>query len=248
MCFRLKSYNENKGISHGGLFAITRPRTSLNSRATSNSVLAPNLGSRGIYWSFLKTHELARGEEHWVMWLLFSAFFSSIYFFRIINISQHDFHFKDEVFLLKKYWTCVCYQKLTNLLVCFLPSILVQLGPLPYEKLWLWTQLCHVFWGHAVKAFNNFSPKLAWLFITIFSKFCLRDWSLHFFKVEIQTKLRQIHGNCESWRHFLMQYWHYLGPWMDETSVAYRYRKSISIMELFVSIISIYIGFLATNF
>ena len=32
------------------------------------------------------------------------------------------------------------------------------------------------------------------------------------------------------------------------TSVAYRYRKSISIIELFVSIISIYIGFLATNF
>ena len=32
------------------------------------------------------------------------------------------------------------------------------------------------------------------------------------------------------------------------SSVAYRYRKSISIIELFVSIISIYIGFLATNF
>ena len=31
-------------------------------------------------------------------------------------------------------------------------------------------------------------------------------------------------------------------------SVAYRYRKSISIIELFVSIISIYIGFLAPNF
>ena len=31
-------------------------------------------------------------------------------------------------------------------------------------------------------------------------------------------------------------------------SVAYRYRKSISIIELFVSIVSIYIGFLATNF
>ena len=31
-------------------------------------------------------------------------------------------------------------------------------------------------------------------------------------------------------------------------SVAYRYRKSISIIELFVSIISIYIEFLATNF
>ena len=32
------------------------------------------------------------------------------------------------------------------------------------------------------------------------------------------------------------------------TSVAYRYRKSTSIIELFVSIISIYIGFLATIF
>ena len=31
-------------------------------------------------------------------------------------------------------------------------------------------------------------------------------------------------------------------------SVAYRYRKSISIIELFVSIISIYIEFLETNF
>ena len=30
--------------------------------------------------------------------------------------------------------------------------------------------------------------------------------------------------------------------------VAYRYRKSVSIIELFVSIISIYIWFLATNF
>ena len=31
-------------------------------------------------------------------------------------------------------------------------------------------------------------------------------------------------------------------------SVAYRYRKSISIIELFVSMMSIYIEFLATNF
>ena len=34
----------------------------------------------------------------------------------------------------------------------------------------------------------------------------------------------------------------------ETTSVAYRYRKSISIIELFVSIISIYIVFLATIF
>ena len=33
--------------------------------------------------------------------------------------------------------------------------------------------------------------------------------------------------------------------WIILSSVAYRYRKSISIIELFVSI---YIGFLATNF
>ena len=42
----------------------------------------------------------------------------------------------------------------------------------------------------------------------------------------------------------------WLKAWVHRVaiSVAYRYRKSISIIKLFVSIISIYIGFLATNF
>ena len=51
------------------------------------------------------------------------------------------------------------------------------------------------------------------------------------------------HITTVSWfRVILKRFWH------EVTSVAYRYRKSISIIELFVSIISIYIGFLATNF
>ena len=36
--------------------------------------------------------------------------------------------------------------------------------------------------------------------------------------------------------------------YVEFSNVAYRYRKSISIMELFVLIISIYIEFLASNF
>ena len=70
--------------------------------------------------------------------------------------------------LIKKYWTCFHYQKLTDFLVCFPPSVHVQVRWPPSWKICLRIQLSFGFWGCAVKAFDNFSRKLAWLLKTIF--------------------------------------------------------------------------------
>ena len=69
-----------------------------------------------------------------------------------------------------------------------------------------------------------------------FSRKCLRT-SFTMSGITTQWQMMHIDGLIED-----------CGNSSELTSVAYRYRKSISIIELFVSIISIYIGFLATNF
>ena len=87
---------------------------------------------------------------------------------KITNHNQHAFNIKYLANLFKKYWTCFRYQKLADFLVCFPPSIRVHVRWPPSWKICLRIQLTFGFWGRAVKAFGNFSRKLAWLFKTIF--------------------------------------------------------------------------------
>ena len=89
-------------------------------------------------------------------------------FFKIANHNQHAFNIKYLANLIKKYWTCFRCQKLADFLVCFPPSVGVQVRRPPSWKIRLRTQLSFGFWGRAVKAFDNFSRKLAWLLKTIF--------------------------------------------------------------------------------
>ena len=90
------------------------------------------------------------------------------HFLKITNHNQHAFNIKYLVNWIKKYWTCFRYQKLADFLVCFPPSIHVQVWWPPSWKICLRIQLSFGFWGRAVKAFDNFSRKLAWLLKTIF--------------------------------------------------------------------------------
>ena len=95
---------------------------------------------------------------------------NSTYFFTITNHNQHAFDIKYLANLIKKYWTCFHYQKLADFLVCFPPSVRVQVRWPPSWKICLRIQLSFGFWGRAVPvtAFDNFSRKLAWLLKTIF--------------------------------------------------------------------------------
>ena len=70
---------------------------------------------------------------------------------------------------IKKYWTCFRYQKLADFLVFFPLSVCVQVRWPPSWKICLMIHLLSFgFWGCAVKAFDNFSRKLAWPLKTIF--------------------------------------------------------------------------------
>ena len=91
--------------------------------------------------------------------------------------------------LTKKYWTCFCYYILTNNPVCCPPSVRVQARQQPSRKICPRIQLSFGFWGCAVKAYDNFSGKLAWLSRTIFWLFRLMDLYPRVSKVEIETKL-----------------------------------------------------------
>ena len=90
------------------------------------------------------------------------------YSFEITNHNQHASNIKYLANLIKKYWTYFRYQKLADFLVCFPPSVRVQVRWPPSWKICLRIQLSFGFWGRAVKAFDNFSRKLAWLLKTIF--------------------------------------------------------------------------------
>ena len=110
---------------------------------------------------------------------------NSTYSLKVTNHNQHAFNIKYLANLIKKYWTCFRYQKLSDFLVGFPPSIRMQVRWPPSWKICLRIQLSFGFWGRAVKAFDNFSRKLAWLLKTIFQKFWLRDLSPGFSKMEI---------------------------------------------------------------
>ena len=133
------------------------------------SGLGPNSEPRGNNRSFPETRERARvpvkkiGSCDSIFGLV-----NSTYFFKITNHNQHAFNIKYLATFIKKYWTCFCYQKLTDFLVCFPPSVRVQVRWPPSWKICLRIQLSFGFWGRAVKAFDNFSRKLAWLLKTIF--------------------------------------------------------------------------------
>ena len=127
---------------------------------------------------------LCGDEEDRVTWLLSSAWLIP-HFLKITNHNQHTFNIKYLANLIKKYWTCFRYQKLADFLVCFPPSVCVQVRWPPSWKICLRIQLSFGFWGRAVEAFDNFSRKLAWLLKTIFQKFWSRDLSPRFSKMEI---------------------------------------------------------------
>ena len=97
-----------------------------------------------------------------------SGLVNSTYFFKITNHNQHAFNIKYLANLIKKYWTCFCCQKLADFLVCFPPTVRVQVRRPPSWKICLRIKLSFGFWGRAVKAFDNFSRKLARLLKTIF--------------------------------------------------------------------------------
>ena len=78
--------------------------------------------------------------------------------------------------------------------------------------------------------------------------FCWADLSeVHQQYIPFGSQLAYIYIYIYIYTH-IYNYYHSWGFIIMIISVAYRYRKSISIIELFVSIISIYIEFLATNF
>ena len=109
----------------------------------------------------------------------YSAWLIPHIFFKITNHNQHPLNIKHLANFIKKYWTCFRYQKLADFLVCFPPSVCVQVRWPPSWKICLMIQLSLGFWGRAVKAFNNFSRKLAWLLKKCFKSFgrgiCLPD-------------------------------------------------------------------------
>ena len=133
------------------------------------SGLGPNSEPRGNNRSFLETRERAClpvkkiGSRDSIFGLV-----NSTYFLKITNHYQHALNMKHLANFIKKYWTCFRYQKLADFLVCFPPSVRVQVRWPPSWKICLMIPLSFGFWGRAVKAFDNFSPKLAWLLKTIF--------------------------------------------------------------------------------
>ena len=133
------------------------------------SGLGPNSEPHGNNRSFPETRERARapvkkiGSRDSIFGLV-----NSTYFLKITNHNQHAFNIKYLANLIKKYWTCFRCQKLADFLVCFPPSVHVQVRRPPSWKICLRIKLSFGFWGREVKAFDNFSRKLAWLLKTIF--------------------------------------------------------------------------------
>ena len=133
------------------------------------SGLGPNTEPRGNNRSFPETRKRTCvpankiGSRDSIFGLV-----NSTYFFKITNHNQHASNIKYLANSIKKYWTCFHCQKLSDLLVCFPPSVRVQVRWPPSWKICLRIQLSFGFWGRAVKACDNFSRKLAWLLKTIF--------------------------------------------------------------------------------
>ena len=96
------------------------------------SRLGPNSEPRGNNRSFSETRERARapvkkiGSSDSIFGLV-----NSTYFFKITNHNQHAFNIQYIANLIKKYWTCFRCQKLADFLVCFPPSVRVQVRQPP---------------------------------------------------------------------------------------------------------------------
>ena len=125
------------------------------------SGLGPNSEPRGNNRPFPETRERDRvpvkkiGSRDSIFGLV-----NSTYSFEITNHNQHASNIKYLANLIKKYWTYFRYQKLADFLVCFPPSVRVQVRWPPSWKICLRIQLSFGFWGRAVEALDNFFPKV----------------------------------------------------------------------------------------
>ena len=103
------------------------------------SGLGPNSEPRGNNRSFPETRECARvpvkkiRSRDSILGLV-----NSTYFFEITNHNQHASNIKYLANLIKKYWTCFRYQELADFLVCFPPSVRVQVQWPPYLRKFAW--------------------------------------------------------------------------------------------------------------
>ena len=148
---------------------LTGPGRSWIAGPAGISRLGPNSEPRGNNRSFPETRERDRvpakkiGSRDSIFGLV-----NFTYSFEITNHNQLVSNIKYLTNLIKKYWTYFRYQKLADFLVCLPPSVRVLVRWPPSWKICLGIQLSFGFWGRAVKAFDNFSRKLAWLLKTIF--------------------------------------------------------------------------------
>ena len=107
-------------------FPLNRSRLKLNYGAGSDFGVGPEFGATQKLPIIPRNSRLRScvGEEDRVTWLF--GLVNSTYFFKITNHNQHASNIKYLANLIKKYWTCFRYQKLADFLVCFPPSVRVQ--------------------------------------------------------------------------------------------------------------------------
>ena len=105
---------------------LNRSRLKLNYGAGSDFGVGPEFGATRKLPIIPRNSRLRScvGEEDRVTWLF--GLVNSTYFFKITNHNQHASNIKYFANLIKKYWTCFRYQKLADFLVCFPPSVRVQ--------------------------------------------------------------------------------------------------------------------------
>ena len=148
--------------------AINRSRPKLNYGAGRDFGVWPEFGATRKQ-SIIPGNSWARScaSEDRVTWLDIRPG-NSTYFFKITNHNQHALNIKHLANFIEKYWICFRYQKLADFLVCFPLSVHMQVRWTPSWEICLMIQLSFGFWGRAVRAFDNFPRKLAWLLKTIF--------------------------------------------------------------------------------
>ena len=123
------------------IWALTRSRPKMNYWAGRDFGAGPEFGATQKQLIILGNSRAGScaGEVDRVTWLFGLA--NSTYFFKITNHNQHAFNSKYSANLIKKYWTCFRYQKLADFLVCFLPSVRMQVRWPPSWKICLRIQL-----------------------------------------------------------------------------------------------------------
>ena len=129
------------------------------------SWLGLNSEPRGNNQSFPETRERDRvpvnniGSRGSIFGLV-----NSTYSFEITNHYQHASNIKYLANLIKKYWTYSAIRNWQIFWCASRPASACRSGDRHLRK-FAWG---FGFWGRAVKAFDNFSRKLAWLLKTIF--------------------------------------------------------------------------------